>query len=103
MDISTTTQKSDTQLYPEATEQFAKDILQKAYPEYKKPEQKPFIVANCKRLNIRKGPSKNALVLVELDKGTKLLVGEISDTGWAHVSIHDGTEGYAMREFLKEV
>ena len=101
--------------YPEITENFAKDILQKAYPTYKKDEptvqdiysnstnQKPATISNCEQLNIRTAPSKDATVLSVVDHNTILLVGEFLDDGWVHVYMPDGVEGYAMSDFIKEV
>lgn len=62
-----------------------------------------YIVANCKKLNIRKKPYKDSDIVSVLPVGTTLTVNAASDTGWARVHLSDGTKGYAMLEFIKEI
>lgn len=80
------------------------------------PEKKPFItkkikVVNCRKVNIRVKPSKNASVIKVVSNGTVLnLIGYYngSDGTWAKIYIDSGKEndknirGYIMGEYVQE-
>lgn len=59
------------------------------------------IVANCTKLNIRKGPSTNAEILgvVNVDSEMKIDMDKSNDK-WFYVSTAVGIDGYCMRDFV---
>jgi len=68
-------------------------------------------VANCKFLNLRTNPNKKAMILSTLSAGTTVVVDEVLDDDWFHISGF-GTEtekdknskpGYIRSEFTEEV
>jgi uncharacterized protein YgiM (DUF1202 family) len=65
------------------------------------------VVTNCGQLNVRESDSKNSKVLRIINAGDKVKISPIQDVdiddNWAHVELNDGTYGYVMREFIKEV
>lgn len=67
---------------------------------------KKFKVVNCEKLNLRTRPSKEAPVVMVLNKG--VIVYSVASTGldWKQVTCNaDGKtlSGYCMAEFLEEV
>lgn len=59
------------------------------------------IVANCTKLNIRKGPSTNAEILgiVNVDSEMEIDMDKSNDN-WFYVSTAVGIDGYCMRDFV---
>lgn len=59
------------------------------------------IVANCTKLNIRKGPSTNAEILgiVNVDSEMEIDMNKSNDK-WFYVSTAVGIDGYCMRDFV---
>lgn len=58
-------------------------------------------VANCLKLNIRKGPSKDAEILQVVEKGAMLVVNPGSSTeGWYKVRTESGVKGFCMKDFV---
>ena len=66
-----------------------------------KESQKGMIV-NCRAVNLRKGPNKNAAVLGVLPVGTEVGIKNHSDKGWYSVFTDEFSKGYIMEEFVKE-
>jgi len=59
------------------------------------------IVSGCKRLNIRKEPSRVADVICEVSEGTTLMVVQSESTDdWFKVYTEAGVEGYCMKNFV---
>lgn len=69
-----------------------------------KKEESTLAVVNCDFLNIRKAPNAKADVVLVVSAGTRLIGVSASDT-WVHVKTTTGKiqEGYAVREYLKEL
>ena len=59
------------------------------------------VVANCTKLNIRKGPSTNAEILgiVNVDSEMEIDMNKSNDK-WFYVSTAVGIDGYCMRDFV---
>lgn len=53
------------------------------------------------KLNMRAAPSSTAKVLVQIPNGTKLEVGNTTET-WSEV-VYNGIKGYVMNKFLGEM
>lgn len=60
------------------------------------------VVDNCKLLNIRKEPSKQAEVVCVVEPETVLMIDvEKSTNRWHKVYTEAGVEGFCMKEFVK--
>lgn len=60
------------------------------------------VVDNCKLLNIRKEPSKQAEVVCVVEPETVLMIDvDESTAGWHKVYTEAGVEGFCMKEFVK--
>ena len=60
------------------------------------------MIVNCRAVNVRKGPNKNAAVLGILPVGEEVRIKHHSDKGWYTVFTDDIPKGYIMEEFVKE-
>ena len=59
------------------------------------------LVANCKRLNIREGPTVDAPVICEVACRTELMIEEADSTeDFYKVCTEAGIEGYCMKKFI---
>ena len=69
------------------------------------PENRKFgKVDNCKKLNIRKLPSRDAEIISELVEGSKVMVDEKESTALFYkICTEHGIEGYCMKDFIKVV
>ena len=54
------------------------------------------------RITLRTGQGSNYQIIKTLNSGTKLDVLEITDTGYAHVRLEDGVEGWIRSQYLSE-
>ena len=62
------------------------------------------VVSNCSNLNIRKKPDKNADILKVVPEGEEVIIDVADNTDiFYNVILKDGTEGFAMKEFIKLV
>ena len=62
------------------------------------------VVSNCSNLNIRKKPDKNADILKVVPEGEEVVIDMDDNTDiFYNVILKDGTEGFAMKEFIKLV
>lgn len=60
-------------------------------------------VQNCDKLNVRKEPSKESEVLEVVPVKTRMkYTGSLAEE-WTNVTMNDGTEGFVMTEFIKEI
>lgn len=70
-------------------------------------EEKGFtdgVVANCANLNIRKKPDKDADILKVVPEGEEVVIDVKDNTDkFYNVILKDGTEGFAMKEYIKLV
>lgn len=70
-------------------------------------EEKGFtdgVVTNCANLNIRKKPDKDADILKVIPEGEEVVIDVADNTDiFYNVILKDGTEGFAMKEFIKLV
>lgn len=59
------------------------------------------IVSGCKKLNIRKEPSRTGEIICEVSEGTTLMIdpSEANDD-WFKVYTEAGVEGYCMKNFV---
>lgn len=59
------------------------------------------IVSGCKKLNIRKEPSRKGEVVCEVLEGTALMIDpSVSTDDWFRVYTETGVEGYCMKNFV---
>ena len=69
------------------------------------PENRKFgKVSNCKKLNIRKLPSRDAEIVSELVEGSEVMIDEKESTALFYkICTEHGIEGYCMKDFIKVV
>ena len=69
------------------------------------PENRKFgKVSNCKKLNIRKLPSRDAEIVSELIEGSEVMIDEKESTALFYkLCTEHGIEGYCMKNFIKVV
>ena len=67
------------------------------------PENRKFgKVSNCKKLNIRKLPSRDAEIVSELIEGSEVMIDEKESTELFYkICTEHGIEGYCMKNFIK--
>ena len=86
------------------------DILEGPEPEivegFTEPEEteapKPLYgINNCKKLNVRTEPRKNADIVCILDSANAFEIEELeSDPEWVKVFIDNGKEGFCMKQYV---
>lgn len=58
-------------------------------------------VANCAKLNIRKAPDKNSMVITVVDAGAELTINPNGSTEeWYKVRTIDGAKGFCMKDYV---
>ena len=69
------------------------------------PENRKFgKVSNCKKLNIRKLPSRDAEIVSELIEGSEVMIDEKESTALFYkIFFEHGIEGFCMKDFIKVV
>ena len=69
------------------------------------PENRKFgKISNCKKLNIRKLPSRDAEIVSELIEGSEVMIDEKESTALFYkVCTEHGIEGFCMKDFIKVV
>ena len=69
------------------------------------PENRKFgKVSNCKKLNIRKLPSRDAAVVSALIEGSEVMIDEKESTALFYkICTEHGIEGFCMKDFIKVV
>ena len=67
------------------------------------PENRKFgKVSNCKKLNIRKLPSRDAEIVSELIEGSEVMIDEKESTALFYkICTEHGIEGFCMKQFVK--
>ena len=67
------------------------------------PENRKFgKISNCKKLNIRKLPSRDAEIVSELIEGSEVMIDEKESTALFYkICTEHGIEGYCMKNFIK--
>ena len=67
------------------------------------PENRKFgKVSNCKKLNIRKLPSRDAEIISELIEGSEVMIDENESTALFYkICTEHGIEGFCMKQFIK--
>ena len=59
-------------------------------------------VSGCKKLNVRKLPSRDAEIVSELAEGIKVMIDEKTSTVLFYkICTEHGIEGYCMKDFIK--
>ena len=66
------------------------------------PENRKFgKVSNCKRLNIRKLPSRDAEIVSELVEGSEVMIDEKESTALFYkICTEHGIDGYCMKDYI---
>ena len=69
------------------------------------PENRKFgKVSNCKKLNIRKLPSRDAEIVSELIEGSEVMIDEKESTALFYkICTEHGIDGYCMKDYIKVV
>lgn len=65
-------------------------------------QERTGMIVNCRAVNLRKGPNKNANVLAILPVGEEVHIKGNTGKGWYSVSTEEVSKGYIMEEFVKE-
>ena len=61
-------------------------------------------VNNCKKLNIRKLPSRDAEIVSELVEGSEVMIDEKESTALFYkICTEHGIDGYCMKDYIKVV
>ena len=61
-------------------------------------------INNCKKLNVRKLPSRDAEIISELIEGSEVMIDEKESTALFYkICTEHGIEGYCMKNFIKVV
>ena len=59
-------------------------------------------VSDCKKLNVRKLPSRDAEIVSELIEGSEVMIDEKESTALFYkICTEHGIEGYCMKDFIK--
>ena len=59
-------------------------------------------ISNCKKLNIRKLPSRDAEIVSELIEGSEVMIDEKESTALFYkICTEHGIEGFCMKQFIK--
>lgn len=59
-------------------------------------------ISNCKKLNVRKLPSRDAEIVSELVEGSEIMIDEKESTALFYkICTEHGIEGYCMKDFIK--
>ena len=59
-------------------------------------------VNNCKKLNVRKLPSRDAEIVSELIEGSEVMIDENESTALFYkICTEHGIEGFCMKQFIK--
>ena len=68
-----------------------------------KPENRKFgKISNCKKLNVRKLPSRDAGIVSELVEGSEVMIDEKESTALFYkIYTEHGIEGFCMKQFIK--
>ena len=60
------------------------------------------IVVNCKFLNIRETPNKNANILAKLVENSKVMIDSVASTNdFYSIFTETGVEGYCVKQFIE--
>ena len=67
------------------------------------PENRKFgKISNCKKLNVRKLPSRDAGIVSELVEGSEVMIDEKESTALFYkICTEYGIEGFCMKQFIK--
>ena len=67
------------------------------------PENRKFgKVSNCKKLNVRKLPSRDSEIISELVEGSEIMIDDNESTALFYkICTEHGIEGYCMKNFIK--
>lgn len=94
--------KKDYTKFSNQTVKNEEPIIETVEVEESKANEKPGVVVDCVRLNIRKEPSINAEVVSEVNCSTDMIVYEEESTDeFYKVCTYYGVEGYCMRKYIK--
>lgn len=60
-------------------------------------------VVNCKRLNLRKKPSKESKIVTVLNEGEPVVILYKRSDEWYHINDPNGQYGFVMAQFVSEI
>lgn len=88
---------------PETTEQnaAAAEVVEPAEPNIDVPKEVKAVVCNCKKLNVRKNPEKNAKVLMMIDEEDRVTVTGDTINNFYPIITESGIKGYCVKDYLK--
>ena len=70
-------------------------------PEEVEPETEDCWKVNCRKLNVRKGPSLFSGVITKLDRGSCINAGELTEDGkWVRFEVENGVYGYVSADYV---
>lgn len=84
----------------EAIEEKVEEVVEKPVEAPVKKIEKG-VVANCKKLNVRKTPSSNAQIVTVIKAGTKVTIDEKKSTVKYYKVIGAGFEGFCVKQFIE--
>lgn len=80
------------------------EIKEEDAKEVKEDELKDGVVIDCENLNIRKEGKADAAILTVVPVGTEVVIDVKDNTAdFYNVILKDGTEGFAMKKYIKLV
>ena len=99
-------EESETEVEEETVEEERPIEGQIVIPEVEpvvEPEIRKFgKVNNCKKLNVRKLPSRDAEIVSELIEGSEVMIDENESTALFYkICTEHGIEGFCMKQFIK--
>ena len=88
---------------PETTEQnpTVVEVTESAEPKIDVPKEVTAVVCNCKKLNVRKNPEKDAKVLMMIDEEDIVTVTGDLINNFYPVITESGIKGYCVKDYLK--
>lgn len=94
---------TDSVIKPETTEQntHAVDVVAPVEPKIDTLKEVTAFVCNCKKLNVRKNPEMNAMVLMIIDEEDRVTVTGDPINNFYPVITESGTKGYCAKDYLK--
>ena len=94
---------ADHVVKPETTEQNgpAVEVVAPVEPKIDSPKETTAVVCNCKKLNVRKNPEKDAKVLTMISEDdTVTVTGDLINNFYPVVT-ESGIKGYCVKDYLK--
>ena len=75
------------------------EVVREEAPKLKK--TKIGIVVNCERLNVRRDPRRDALIVCTINKNTEVMIDENGSTRYFYkICTASGIEGFCVRDYI---